>query len=79
MFILLGSFSVLILKPIHEVLNTSAKYQFQCKSNDIGISFQNGLNLIINIQNVFMIIILICMNCRTEMNALNYQTFVESE
>lgn len=51
--------------------------QFQHKSNDIGISFQNGL--IINIQNVFMMMILICMNCRTEMNALNYQTFVESE
>lgn len=79
MFILLGSFSIFVtLKPIHEVMNTSAKYQRSVsvqkqKKN----SFQNGL--IINIQNVFKMMILICMNCRTEMNALNYQTYVESE
>lgn len=37
------------------------------------------LNLLIDVQDTLMVILLICMTCRTEMNALNYQIFVESE
>lgn len=37
------------------------------------------LNLLIDVQDTLMVILLICMTCRTETNALNYQIFVESE
>lgn len=37
------------------------------------------LNLLIDVQDPLMVILLICMTCRTETNALNYQIFVESE
>lgn len=37
------------------------------------------LNPVIDVQDTLMVILLICMTCRTETNALNYQIFVESE